>query len=240
VKWTARGGVAPVDDDVWMKTPFTFVDENGDDRVMTGADVIDTQVQLGYRYDDDPRRAQRLDMKARAPARSRPEPLVLARATEIDLSARETAVVFAPVPPPRRPPQKAKLPKGAKPPVPRTLIVLRDVVATDRTPPYDLFLVLEGPNVFQPTTTSQRIGALELFGRTGYEAGGRPRDRVGKETIAFDVTEAMAKLSKTRGFNMRHLRLSIVRRPVIDAAGAEAVPPDPTPPEIGAIELVRS
>jgi hypothetical protein len=236
VKWAARGGVAPIDDDIWMKTRFTFVDENGDDRVMTGADVIDTQFQLGYRYDDDPRREQRLDMKARAPAPSRPEPLVLARASEIDLSARETAVVFAPVPPPRRPPQRPKLAKGAKPPVPRTLIVLRDVVAADRVPAYDLFLVLEGPNVFAPTTTSQPVGALELFGGSGRGDDGRWQG----ETIAFDVTEAMAKLSKTRGFNMRDLRLSIVRRPVIDAAGAEAVPPDPTAPEIGAIELVRS
>jgi hypothetical protein len=39
---------------------------------------------------------------------------------------------------------------------------------------------------------------------------------------------------------MRHLRLTIVRRPVANAAGVETVPPDPTPPEIGAIELVRS
>ncbi len=101
---------------------------------MTGADVLDTQLQLGYHYDDDPRREQRLEMKARTPAPSPGEPLVLARATEIDLSARETAVVFEPVPPPRRPPQKAKAEKGAQPPAPRTRIVLRDVVAADRTP----------------------------------------------------------------------------------------------------------
>jgi Common central domain of tyrosinase/Polyphenol oxidase middle domain len=229
VKWTARSGVAPVDDDVWMKSPFTFVDENGDDRVMTGADVLDTQWQLGYRYDDDPRREQRLAFKARPPALIPGEPLVLARATEIDLAARETAVVFKPVPPPRRPPQKAKAEKGARPPVPRTRIVLRDVAAADRSPPYDLFLVLEGPNVFAPTTTSQPVGALELFGATGRG-----------ETIAFDATEAMAKLAKVRGFNARLLRLSIVRRPMTDAAGAQITPPDPAPPEIGAIELVRS
>ena len=235
VKWTARGGVAPVDDDVWMKTPFTFVDENGDDRVMTGADVLDTQVQLGYRYDDDPRRDERLEMKPRAPAPSPGEPVILARATEIDLSARETAVVFGP-PPRQRPPQKAKLPKGAKPPTPRTRVVLRDVVAVDRTPAYDLFLVLEGSNVFAPTTTTQPIGALELFGGTGRGDDSRERS----ETIAFDVTEAMAKLSKTRGFNMRFLRLTIVRRGVTDASDNEVVPSDPTPPEIDAIELVRS
>jgi tyrosinase len=236
VKWTARGGAAPVDDDVWMKTRFTFVDENGDDRTMTGADVLDTQIQLGYRYDDDPRRDERLAMTPRAPAPLPAEPLVLARATEIDLSARETAVVFDPVPPPRRRPPRAKLPKGAKPPAPRTRVVLRDVVAVDRTPPYDLFLVLEGSNVFAPTTTSQPIGALEFFGGTGRGDGGRERG----ETVAFDATEAIAKFAKTRGFNMRFVRLTIVRRGVTDASGNETVPPDPTPPEIGAIELVRA
>ena len=119
------------------------------------------------------------------------------------------------------------------------------VVAADRTPAYDLFLVLEGMNVFAPTTTTQPIGAL-VFGKAGGDNG---PDR--KESFAFDVTEALAKLSKTRGFNMRYLRLTIVRRAddtsgkeAADALGKEAVPNDPAPstpapPEIGTIELVR-
>jgi hypothetical protein len=162
----------------------------------------------------------------------REEALVLARATDVDLSARETAVVLAPVPPPRRRPQKPKLAKGEKPPAPRTWIVLRDVVAADHPPAYDLFLVLEGMNVFAPTTTTQPVGAL-VFGKAGGDNGA---DR--KETFAFDVTAALAKLSKTRGFNMRYLRLTIVRR-AADASGNETVPSNPAPPEIGTIELVR-
>ncbi len=112
--------------------------------------------------------------------------------------------------------------------------MLRDVVAADRTPAYDLFLVLEGMNVFAPTTTTQPVGAL-VFGKAGGDNGS---DR--KESFAFDVTEALAKLSKTRGFNMRYLRLTIVRR-AADASGdeTETVPSDPAPPEIGTIELVR-
>ncbi len=231
-KWSARGGAAPIDDDVWMTTSFTFVDENGDDRIMTGADVLDTQFQLGYRYDDEERRPQRLPMTPRAAVPSPPEPVVVGRASEIELSARETAVVFAPVAPPRRPPQKGRASKAA--PAPRARIVLRDVTAPDRAPAYDLFLVLEGPNVFEPTTTSLPVGALELFGGTGRD--GSPSRR---ETIAYDVTEAMAKLGRMRGFSLRHLRLTIVRRPVADAAGGETVPGDPVPPEIGMIELVR-
>jgi hypothetical protein len=170
---------------------------------------------------------------ARATVPPMDEALVLARATDIDLSARETAVVLAPVPPPRRSLQKPKRAKGEKPAASRTWIVLRDVVAADATPAYDLFLVLEGPDVFRPTTTSQRIGALE-FGTARDD--NRP-DR--KEALAFDISEPLAKLSKVRGYRMPYLRLSIVRRPVTDASGSETVPRDPTPPEIGTIELVR-
>jgi len=177
--------------------------------------------------------AAMLPGRARATVPPRDEALVLARATDIDLSAQETAVVFAPVPPPRRPPQRPKLAKGEKPAASRTWIVLRDVVAVDRTPTYDLFLVLEGPNVFAPTTTSQPIGALEL----GAAGGDNAPDR--KEAFAFDVSEALAKLSKVRGYRMNFLRLSIVRRPAADASGKEKMPNDPKPPEIGTIELVR-
>jgi hypothetical protein len=161
------------------------------------------------------------------------EALVLARATDVDLSAQETAVVLAPVPPPRRAPQKARLAKGEKPPAPRTFIVLRDVVAADRTPAYDLFLVLEGTNVFAPTTTTQPVGALE-FGKDSGDNGGER-----KETFAFDVTEPLAKLSKTRGFNMRYLRLTIVRRPAADTKSNGTAPNNPAAAEVGAIELVR-
>ncbi len=174
-----------------------------------------------------------LPARSRAAVPPRDEALVLARATDVDLSAQETAVVLAPVPP-RRPPQRPKLAKGEKPRAARIWIVLREVVAADRAPAYDLFLVLEGMNVFAPTTVTQPVGAL-VFGKAGADNGS---DR--KESFAFDVTEALAKLSKTRGFNMRYLRLTIVRR----AADApikekEPAPGNPAPPEIGTIELVR-
>ena len=174
-----------------------------------------------------------LPIGARAAVPPRDEALVLARATDIDLSAQETAVVFAPVPRPRRPPQRLKRAKGEKPAASRTWIVLRDVVAADGTPAYDLFLVLEGPNVFRPTTTSQRIGALE----PGTARSDNGPDR--SENFAFDISEALAKLSKVRGYRTYLLRLSIMRRPVTEASGKEIVPGNPTPPRIGTIELVR-
>src|SRR5262249_15648413 len=135
---------------------------------------------------------------------------------------------------PQKPKGGTKPEKGAKPAAPRTWIVLRDVVTADRAPAYDLFLVLEGPDVFRPTTTSQPVGAWEPVGTAAADNGG---DRNGPG--AFDGTEALGKLSKVGGYDMRRLRLSIVRRPVTDASNVAMVPPVPAPPEIGAIELVR-
>ncbi len=56
-RWLAQGGGRanpPTSDTVWYQTKFTFFDENGTAVTMTGAQIINTVTQLGYRYDDDP------------------------------------------------------------------------------------------------------------------------------------------------------------------------------------------
>ena len=55
-KWIALGGgrTNPTGDTNWMNQTFTFFDENGAQVSLTGAQVLYTVSQLGYRYDDDP------------------------------------------------------------------------------------------------------------------------------------------------------------------------------------------
>jgi tyrosinase len=55
-KWIALGGgrANPTGDTAWMTQTFTFFDENGTQVSKTGADIVNTVSQLGYRYDDDP------------------------------------------------------------------------------------------------------------------------------------------------------------------------------------------
>ncbi len=265
VKWTdpARGRIPPVDDEVWMKTRFTFVDEDGNDRVMTGADVLDTQFQLGYRYDDDPPRTQRLKLEplpavALAPgAAGSPkgvsgalpregagerglvrgtlpaEPVVVARAPSVRLSAVETQVAMAAVPLRPPPPNPA-----AVPPSPRLRVVLRNIIARDGVPPYDVFLVLDAPGM-AATANSVRIGSLDLFGSAG-PRGHRKGSAPNVEIIAYDASAALAELRHVRGFDMTHLRVSIVRRSFANAGGGEFTPADPDPPRIGSIELLQS
>ena len=49
---TQGGGRADPTDRAWLATPFTFYDENGTQVTMTAADILDTVIQLRYRYDD--------------------------------------------------------------------------------------------------------------------------------------------------------------------------------------------
>ncbi|MEA2902947.1 MAG: polyphenol oxidase [Alphaproteobacteria bacterium] len=246
-KWTdpTRGRIPPVDDDVWMQTKFTFVDENGEDRVLTGADVLDTQFQLGYRYDDDPPRTERLTFEAAVAAgpggatlargalpMQAPAPVLLARGATMTLQARESQIVLTSVP------RQGRTSAGPVTPA-RLRVVLRDVVARDGAPPYDVFLVLEGTSLFDPSTTSVRIGALDLFGGAGTGHHGHAGGSAG-ETIAFDATEAVARLSRLRGYELGRLRVTITRRGFPLSTGGEFVPPDSDPPKIGAIELLQS
>lgn len=55
-RWLDRGGgrANPVDDSVWMDTEFTFFDEAGDERTMSGQEIVETADQLDYVYDDEP------------------------------------------------------------------------------------------------------------------------------------------------------------------------------------------
>jgi hypothetical protein len=250
VRWTdpARGRLPPIDDDVWMRTKFNFVDEDGKDRVLTGEDVLDTQFQLGYRYDDDPVRPSRLELNARPPAavalapgaapsavkgiaRMQPsEPVVLARGGAVTLSAREINVAVAATSKQSKP--SAAFAAGGSA---RLRVVLKDVVAGDRTPPYDVFLLLAGHSALEQGTNAVRIGGLDLFGGAG---SGKHAHH--GESLAFEASEAVTRLSHARGFDMRNLRVSIVRRGFANANGDEFVPPDANPPRIGAIELLQS
>jgi tyrosinase len=55
-RWLEQGGgrANPVQDAHWMNQKFPFFDENGRPVEMSSKDVIETEAQLGYRFDDDP------------------------------------------------------------------------------------------------------------------------------------------------------------------------------------------
>jgi Common central domain of tyrosinase/Polyphenol oxidase middle domain len=241
VKWTdnARGRIPPVDDPVWMNTKSKFFDENGEMHEMSAAEVLDTQFQLGYRYDDDLPRTERLVFTPRVVAapgaapkgfmRARTaEPAVVARSAALRLTAREANVALTVL---------AVSGKAAPSLQGRLRVVLKDVLANNRTPSYDVFLTVDSGSPRASGTTAQRIGGLDLFGEGGRHAG---HGNAGGTTIAFEANEAVTKLARVRGFDYRRLRVAVVRRGYPSTIGGEFVPEDPDPLRIGAIELIQS
>jgi tyrosinase len=103
--WRALGGERrnPTADDTWMNTTFTFYDENGNKVSLTGADILDTQNQLGYSYDDLPQAvaaAGEGQTTGRAPVTAQETTRVLASRppTEgaVSLTPRETTLRLQP------------------------------------------------------------------------------------------------------------------------------------------------
>jgi hypothetical protein len=188
-------------------------------RMFNRAAVAAVMVLSGWRADDG----------LAETASGAVEPVVLARALSVVLAARETHVALMPVPVRRRPAPKRK-PKAAKPAPPRMQLVLRDIVWRGQAVGYDVFLVLEGPNVFKATETRMHVGMLEQTGEAA--TSDKPM------TVVLEANEAFAKFGKIRGFDIRRLRAAIVRRAVKGEDGKAS--PDRAPTEIGAIELVRA
>jgi len=113
----------------------------------------------------------------------------------------------------------------------RLRIVLRNIIANDGRPPYDILLAIDG----MADATRIRIGSLDLFGGTGHtHQSPRP------ESLSFEASEPIAQLARMPGFALARLRVLIVRRGFPGIGGEEFVPGDPDPPRIGAIELLQS
>ena len=96
-RWIASGnGRANPTTNAFLNTPFSFVDERGQFVTARGADALDPQGQLGYRYDDEPAAPAGLDpdiafMVASAPA---PQQSISSMMRAIDpVSSRPEALI---------------------------------------------------------------------------------------------------------------------------------------------------
>ena len=106
-RWLDLGGgrANPTGDAVFMTTRFYFYDETGARVSLSGAQILDTVRQLGYRYDDDP---------------VAPSPLV-ASASRAPLPPGQSVRTAADVTPPPAPAANPEvLGSTAKPPAPGT------------------------------------------------------------------------------------------------------------------------
>jgi Common central domain of tyrosinase/Polyphenol oxidase middle domain len=102
-RWIGLGGGRrdPTTNPVWMNTKFTFYDEKAKKVMLAGAEILDTQRQLNYRYDDMPVLAASA-APTEAEAASVPEPTrVLASLppteSSVGLTSRDSTLTLQPV-----------------------------------------------------------------------------------------------------------------------------------------------
>jgi tyrosinase len=197
-RWLALGNARanPTTDNVWMTHIFTFFDENGTQVNLTGAQVLNTVSQLGYRYDDDPFVLWPLvKVKlAMAPQRRFQEPEVLAEVrelvrlgtsrvdTRVALTDRSRAALAASV---------------ADTSGDRLVLQLKDI-HYDAPVGLSYLLFLDLPaDAKQPDHTHPSfIGTLGFFG--GSEHGDRAEKTAAGLTQEYDVTRVMRRLGAGR------------------------------------------
>src|SRR5262249_4371927 len=148
--------------------------------------------------------------------RARPaEPTVLARAAALRTAARETSVALNVL---------AMSSKTAPPLQGRLRVVLKDMIANPRTPPYDVFLTFESGSARAAGAKAERLGGLDFFGEGAGHSAHAGHGSAGGTTIAFEASEAMTRLSRARGFDYRRLRVGVVRRSYPIPGGSDFVP----------------
>jgi Common central domain of tyrosinase/Polyphenol oxidase middle domain/TAT (twin-arginine translocation) pathway signal sequence len=256
VRWIALadGRENPVANVDWMTQPFTFFDENGQQVTMAAQDILDTQFDLEYRYDDDPERSEPLPALlvaggpdggagpagagASAAAGEAPVPpaaVVLARTPEreaapIALEERRTRVPVKAATASaldRFSPQEAMAPTSE-----RTLLVLEDVKVPDHPGAYyEIYLNLpEGAD--QPDPAGEFfVGSLGLF---------MPVQRHGPEhalRFVYDITDVLRRQGRAGVVDPAELSVTFIKRGAVTRAGEEVLPEADGVPEISGIEI---
>jgi hypothetical protein len=239
--WLAQGGgrANPTGDATWMNTPFHFYDENRNPVTLTGAQVLHTATQLGYRYDAMPTTpCPTLASQVRepriftAPWLPGPGPNeALARAAGHTLAASGATTIQLAVPAPLR---TALVRHDAA-----TTVELRlEGVRVTRNPgvAYHVFANIPAAGAESaaraPTAQARYLGTLDFFEIVSHHHD--PAVRQSGYTVAVDVSDAAAALGAGGALQRGTVTLTFVpegpRR-----AGARAVARSPV--QIGAVVL---
>lgn len=192
-RWIALGNgrANPTGDAVWMNHVFTFFDENGAQVNLTGAQVLHTVSQLGYRYDDDPLVFWPQELATFAIAAEHkfypPEALAILKKPVILGAAR----VNVPVPVPEK--GRAAMAESLKSDLDRLVLQLNGVQYDAPVGvTYLLFLNLPADARNPDHTHPNFIGTLGFFGSTHHaDKGSNLAAGVSEE---YDVTRVVRRL----------------------------------------------
>jgi tyrosinase len=219
--WKALGGGRrdATSDQAWMNTKFTFYDEMGNKVMMTGADVLDTQRQLNYRYDDLPQNI----LLAGGPATEattgpapRPSRLLASlppTESAIMLAPRDAVVILQPV-------SVGAIESAATPGTGEVVLSFGDIAYRRPVGVYfEVYLnkpANVGPDPFGP----YYAGNLSLFG-LGHAHG---NEGVTGGQVALDVTAALARQRELGLWSGGQVKIDLHPAQVEPTEGTQAGP----------------
>lgn len=193
-----RGRANPLGASNWKNQPFTFVDETGQQVVMTACQVLDTAAQLGYVYDGVPvGDVQRCEEPILTPVDVAPERQTLAASepVELDLGAEPVAVEV-----PVSDESDALILETALSGSGRILLIVDGVTLVNPGGAYSVYVNL--PPWEEPDPNGPHLaGNLALFGDT---------DHPHEHSVAFDIAEDVRHLS-ANGLWRQPLQVTFVR-----------------------------
>jgi Common central domain of tyrosinase/Polyphenol oxidase middle domain len=259
VRWIAlgEGRANPTDNVEWMTREFTFFDEAGNEATLTAAEILDTQFDLGYRYDDDPERLEPLPaaipvvVAGGEPPSAALEPAAgpvsaagpeaeataviassaVAHPAPVVLDATRTRVEIEPGPQAERALESALEAPGtaAAAMAPERVVLVLDDVATPEEvgPYYEIYLNL--PQDAEPgPDTPYFVGSFGLFAMPRHHQRSR---------FVFDLSEALRRQGQEGEVEPSELAVTFIKRGAVAADGSEVLPEVAAPPEIGSIEI---
>jgi hypothetical protein len=222
------GGRANPTEAAWLNASFVFIDENGAQVTMTGADVVDSAAQLGYAYDDAVAAPfQRMvEVAATQPPPEGPPELAAASEQPLELTGR-TASVRITVPDSSLDMVRAAGDRG------RVLVSVDDITA-ERDPGIAYAVYLDMPG--DPGRGRRHIGNVSFFGIKAMNDPDQAHDGEAGFGHTFDVTAAVRALKADGLWDPAGMTITFEPIRVLPPPGeelpeaAEALAAQPLPP----------
>jgi tyrosinase len=225
-QWIEQGGgrTDPTDA-TWLNTTFTFYDEAGHAVYLTGSEIIDSQDQLNYRYDDDPP----------APMFHR-FPLVLTGSVAVPGEARislvaSPVVVHLPIDEQTR----QALATLSSQPDRKVFLRIQDI-RTEKSPGYYYAIYLNPPDGQKiDEHTPGFVGNLSLFSVARHRMPNGMSMPGAEMSINYDVSRLANQIPR----NSDELSVILVPRGLVGPGGEPAPLPQEAAGTVGSVTLIE-
>jgi tyrosinase len=212
------------------KVVFELFDEDGKSVKMSGKDVLDTEKQLGYRYDDDPPNTTavlRIFGAGAEPARvEKKEPVVVAVSKEekpVELGLDPVAVEIPLDEKAKELVQKISDPKVKV--VDQALVLKVEGIEVAKNPGCHYEIYLDLPKGAKPDYQSVHyVGNLTFFGLAPPKKAKKGHEEKPKADRNYDITAAVRELRSRKLWDEDKVVVTFVRRGLIGADNKELKP----------------